>query len=82
MGRARLKFNYKAFNEVRKSDAVTRDLIARGQRMAKSAGEGVVVRWSKGRSRTRVFVVTDTAEARKAAATDHTLERAIDAGRG
>lgn len=58
------------------------DLQRRMDRIAAAAGPGHKAELEVGQNRLRAAVWTDTDEARKAEATDLTLTRAIDAGRG
>lgn len=78
---ARIKWNNKAFKELRKSDEVMRELETRAERIADAAGPGVETSPFEGRNRGRVSVITATAEARRRNAEANTLVRAIDAGR-
>lgn len=80
----RLQFNYrKGFRGLRMADGVQKDIAERAQRVATAAGEGVAVLpiqqpWS----RTHVLVGPVTPEAMERVATDNSLIRALEAGRG
>jgi hypothetical protein len=80
--KVRLEFNYAAFDAVRKSPEVQADLRARAERIAATAGDGNEVNTQVGAHRARASVRTETYEARKAEATDKSLTKALDAGRG
>lgn len=73
--------NHDAIGELLKSPEIQADLLARGNRIAGAAGDGIEVEPTIGRNRARVTVRTATTDARIAEATDRTLTRAIDAGR-
>lgn len=77
-----LKFNYPAFDAIRKSPGVQADLKKRADRIAAAAGEGHEVTTTIGATRARASVVTATHDARLGEAADKTLSSALDAGRG
>lgn len=77
----RVKLNVPEGRKLLNSSEVYGDLRGRGNRIAAAAGPGFVARAAKGPDRGSVFIVADTAAARRAEAEDRALTRAIDAGR-
>jgi uncharacterized protein YqgV (UPF0045/DUF77 family) len=81
-----LKLNYMGFVALRNSPGVIADITSRAQRIAEAAGDGFKVTPVRTNfsitGRASVRVLTETAEAMVAEATDRTLTQAIDAGRG
>lgn len=80
-----IKWRHAAFPEMRSLTAVQTELSLRAARIAMAAGPGYEagnVRITGGRRRARVSVKTATTTARRREATDHTLLRALNAGRG
>lgn len=84
MSKFRLTLHPEGFNEARTSPALQADLHERGARVAAAAGgePDFEVIDSPNQTRARVVVVTKTAKAKAAEATDRALTRALDAGRG
>ena len=87
MGDLRIKLYNKGMVELRNSPGVVAELERRASAIAASAGEGVATRpaetdFSFPSGRARVAVVTETFDAMYAEATNRTLTRALDAGRG
>lgn len=80
--KTRIRFNYKGFDEVRRSEGVRADLAARAQRIASAAGPGFETKATLNPGRAGVLVYADTHEAMVAEAEDKALTRAIDSGRG
>ena len=80
----KLRFHYQGFNALRKDPALTADLTARGERIAAAAGgePEIVVITGASKTRSRVVVATGTPAAMNDEATNRTLTRALDAGRG
>jgi hypothetical protein len=79
----RVEINDAVARELLKSPEVQGDLRRRAQRIAASAGKGTYdVTSSMTPTRARVSVGTADQAARQAEATDRTLTRALDAGRG
>lgn len=72
----------KGIRDILRSEDVRKDLHARAQRIAASAGPGMVAASTIGRRRALARVYTGTTEARLAEAKGRKLTRAIDAGRG
>lgn len=73
------------YREFMRQSAVLSSLKSAGEAIASAAGEGVEVESqarSGSRGTPRVAVVTVTTEAKVNEATDRTLTRALDAGRG
>lgn len=77
----RIKLNSGAVRQLLRSPEVLADLQARAARIAAAAGAGMEVDSEVGPNRARAAVITRTAEARHAEATDRALTRGIDAGR-
>jgi len=84
MSEFQLELHPEGFNEARKSAALQANLRSRAQKIAEAAGGApdYEVIDSPSGTRARVVVRTATPEARKAEATNRTLTRALDAGRG
>lgn len=73
----RVKFNRKAFEELRKSpgvDAFTREVA---EKVAAAAGPGFIVKRGLGRRRARFTVVPSTPEAYKANYENYAVVRAL-----
>lgn len=77
----KIKLNYKAFRELRKSPEVVEDLNERAMRIRAACGDGFVVEVAPSRNRARVTIQTDTFEAKRKNAVDQTLIRNLDRGR-
>jgi hypothetical protein len=77
----RVVLNRRNIRALLKSEAVRADLERRAENIAAAAGPGHIVDSQIGRNRARAAVITSTAEAMRAEATDRNLTRAIDAGR-
>lgn len=77
----RVKLNPKGVRAILQSQEVADDLEKRGERIGTAAGPGHDVVVSQNRDRKVVFVRAETDEARRADAENHSLLRAIDAGR-
>lgn len=73
--------NIAGFEELRTSEAVQADLMARGARLAAACGEGYVVRDASSRRRARVVVNAETVEAMNHEAQHNELLRNLDAAR-
>lgn len=65
-----------------RSVEVEADLLRRAERIAAAAGPGHEVESDVGPNRARAMVRTESIDAMRAEATDRTLTRAVDAGRG
>lgn len=76
----KVKFNFKAFEEIRRDPRVLADLDQRADRVAAAAGPGFESGSGQGRSRARGSVWTTDRRSRRAAAGGD-LVRALDAGR-
>lgn len=74
--------NRSGIRQLLRSDEVRRDLERRAQLIATAAGPGHEVDSAVGQNRARASVRTDTIEAMVDEATNRTLTRAFDAGRG
>jgi hypothetical protein len=81
MAKAEVKLNLRGLNALMKSEGVQRDLDARGQRMAKLAGENFEYVPSPGRYTARGYVQPIGVEGKREEARDKKLTRSIDAGR-
>lgn len=83
-GSFKLELNIPGFNELRNSPAVLDELTKRGKSIAQAAGgePDFAVISQNTKSRARVVVITATPKAMRAEATDRSLTRALDAGRG
>lgn len=79
----KITYHYAAFNHVRKSAGVREALASAGHAIADAAGgePNFVVVETENASRARVLVITATAEAMTAEATDRRLTTALNAGR-
>lgn len=78
----RIKWRFKAFEEIRRDPAVRRELSERADRIAEAAGPGYVAEGPEhGRTRDRAAVVTETAAAMVDNARNQTLLHSLDAGR-
>jgi hypothetical protein len=83
MADIRIEINDAAATELLKSSEVRADLMRRANRIAAAAGAGNYdVTPSQTPTRARVSVGTADYAARKAEATNRSLTRALDAGRG
>ena len=82
MAKMRFKLNRGGVRDLLRGPQVLSDLRSRASRVAAAAGPGHRVEVGLGPNRARAAVITDTMEARRAEATDRSLTRAIDAGRG
>ncbi len=82
MGKVRIKLNSKGVRDLLRSTEMQNDLKRRAGRIAAAAGEGHRVEVGTTRKRARAVVITETFEAMRAEATDRSLSRSIDAGRG
>lgn len=85
MGKARIEWKRGAFRELRTLPAAMSELAQRGEQIARAAGDGYESsgpRVTGGRGRGRVTVKTATSSARRREARDHSLLKALNAGRG
>lgn len=78
----RIEINSAGIQALLKSEEVQSLLMAKAQRIAAAAGEGMEASSMVGKTRARASVITATRAARKAEAVDRSLTKAIDAGRG
>lgn len=79
----RVQLNIRGVNEVMRSEGVSRDIAARGQRMARAAGPGFEAKSdSPHRWVARTWVQSTSREAAAREARENILTRSIDAGRG
>lgn len=84
MGKFTLEVDIDGFNSIRNDPGVAAELLKLGERIAAAAGgapDYVVVN-SPTKSRARVVVITATAAAKRAEATNRTLTRAFGTARG
>ena len=77
----RVVLNRKAVRDLLRSAEVKADLERRARSIAAAAGPGNEMESETGSNRARAAVVTETAEAMHAEATNRSLTRALDAGR-
>lgn len=85
MGKVRIQWKRGAFRELRTLPAAMSELAQRGEQIARAAGDGYEssgARVTGGRGRGRVTVKTATTSARRREARDHSLLKALNAGRG
>lgn len=85
MARPKIEWKRGAFRELRTLPAAMAELEQRGNRIASAAGPGYEAssaRTTGGRGRGRVTVKTVTTSARRREARDHSLLKALNAGRG
>ncbi|MFE3060594.1 hypothetical protein [Nocardia sp. NPDC059239] len=82
----RVRFNFDAFEQIRRAPGVAAFLKDRADAIAKEARdrsgeEGYLAVTGRGRTRDRAAVVTTTWQAIRDNAEDHTLLKSLDAGR-
>lgn len=78
---AKIKWNLRAFEEIRRAPGVQADLAARAARVESAAGDGHASGVEPGKTRARGYVVTVTYDAVRRNARYHSLLKALDAGR-
>lgn len=78
----RIEVNSDGIRAILQSPEVQELLLAKAQRIAAAAGEGMEASSRVGKTRARASVITATRAARLAEANDRALTSAIDAGRG
>lgn len=71
----------KGIRQILRGEQMVTALEDSAERMATVAGPGHRVESEVGKNRARAAVITDTSEAVRSEIRDHTLTRAIDAGR-
>lgn len=76
-----IKWNSKGIRQILRGQPMVRALTDSAERMAAAAGPGHRVESEVGKERARAAVITDTSDAVRSEIRDHTLTRAIDAGR-
>lgn len=81
MGAVKIVVNHAAVGELLRSQEILDELERHARPIAEAAGAGFEVGTFVGRTRARATVITATAEAMIAEATDGRLTAAIDAGR-
>jgi len=79
-----IKWNNKAFRQIRTLPEVRRELERRAEAIAREAGDGYTVESeiTRGRGRARAAVFPTTSAAIRDNAANNTLLKALDAGRG
>jgi hypothetical protein len=82
MAKVDVKMSAAGARAILKSGEVQAFLKAKADRIAAAAGAGFESSSMVGPNRARASVITATAKARRAEATNRSLTRAIDAGRG
>lgn len=80
-GNVKIVLNRKGIGDLLRSEEVRQELVRRATKIAAAAGPGHVVDSEIGPNRARAVVITATAEAMVAEATDRRLSAALDAGR-
>ena len=78
---ARIVWNLKGFEALRRSPGVAADLRRRAEAIASAAGDGFVAESGQGRSRARAVIIAASPKARRRNAADNVLLRSLDAGR-
>lgn len=85
MARVKVAWKRGVWRQIRTLPAVAAEIGARAERIANAAGPGYAagtVRATGGRGRARVTVKTTTTTARRREAKNHTLLKALQAGKG
>lgn len=78
----KIKFNLKAFDQLRTAPGVDADVARRAERVAAAAGDGYeVLPAQQGRKRARRLVAPVTRAAKRDNETNNTLIRALGAGK-
>lgn len=80
MARSRVRFNFSAFQEIRRSPEVEARLNREVESVLSAVGNGYQGGVEPGKSRSRGYVVTTTPEAMVSESEDHALLRAIGGG--
>ena len=78
---ARIVYNTKAFEAMRRSPGVKADLRRRADAIAAACGDGFVAASGEGKTRSRAAVIAASGRARRVNARDNTMLRNLDAGR-
>ncbi|PVE94994.1 hypothetical protein [Microbacterium sp. TPD7012] len=81
MAKSQIKWNLRAFRELRLEPGVIDDLGERADAIADAAGPGYEASTFEGKNRGRASVITANANARRDNARNQTLIRSLDAGR-
>lgn len=76
-----VKWDSKGIRQVLRGEPMLADMERRADQIAQAAGEGNEVRSEIGTNRARAAVVTVSGDAVRNEIRDHTLTRALDAGR-
>jgi len=76
----RIRWNHRAFEQIRRDPAVANELRKEADKIADRAGEGYLAVDGNGRTRSRAAVVTSNAEAIRDNAENNTLLRALGGG--
>lgn len=76
-----VKWNSKGIKEILRGQPMVDGLEGIAHEIAAAAGPGHRVESEVGKNRARAAVITDTDEAVRSEVRDHTLTRALDAGR-
>ena len=82
MGDVKVELNKAGVRKLLQSADVQQDLERRGRAIKQAGGVGVEMSSEVQRNRAKVTVYTDTPEAMENEATNRTLTRALDSGRG
>lgn len=81
MAKARIKWNVKEFENIRRSSKMVAVIDSSASRIADACGDGFEWSGQQGKSRYRANVSAYTYEARRDNSSNNTLLRNIDAGR-
>lgn len=77
----KIKWNFRAFEQLRREPGVKASIDARAKRIAAAAGDGYEAGSYAGKTRHRGSVITANTRAMRDNAKNNTLLRSIDAGR-
>lgn len=76
----RIKYNFKAFEHIRRLPAIEQDINNRAEKIAAHAGNGYQASPYAGKTRHRASVITTTYKAKRDNAKNNTLIRSLHAG--
>lgn len=81
MKKAKVKYNMKAFEEIRRLPKTKSTLESSGSKIAEACGDGYEMRSGEGKTRSRASVLTTNAKAMRDNRKNNTLLRNMDAGK-